>query len=94
MMFAAVFLGFIDIISGLVILFNIHTDFSFILFLIMLLKGLMSMMADTIGKIYGALDIIAGVIILFGINIGSGFSVALFLFFVYKGIVSIVPRYI
>jgi uncharacterized membrane protein HdeD (DUF308 family) len=91
-MFVAAILGIVDILAGIIILFNFHAPGAFILFLILFVKGLMSMMADTIGKIYGFLDIIAGIIILFGINAGLGLSVILFLFFIYKGLVSIIPR--
>ena len=85
-------LGIIDIIAGLFILFNLHTGINGILFIILLVKGLTSMMADNIGKIYGAFDIVAGVLILFSINTGLGIAVILFLFFVYKGMVSLIPR--
>ena len=85
-------LGIIDIIVGIIILFNFPVAGAFILFLILLGKGLLSMMADNIGKIYGAFDIIAGIIILFSINIGFGLAIFFFLFFLYKVLVSLVPR--
>lgn len=84
-------LGVVDIIAGLVILFNVHTGLDFLLFVILFVKGLASMMADNIGKVYGAFDILAAFLILFAINTGIGIAVLLFLFFVYKGLVSLMP---
>lgn len=84
-------LGIIDIIAGLIILFNLNTGAGFILFLILFSKGLLSMMADTIGKIYGTFDIFAGILILFNINLGLAISIILFMFFIYKGLVSLIP---
>ncbi len=85
-------LGIVDILAGLVILFSFYTGADIVLFVIMFAKGLTSMMADNLGKIYGAVDIIAGLLILFAVNPGIGISIALFLFFIYKGVMSLVPR--
>ena len=83
-------LGVIDVLVGLMILFNFKPPFAIIILVIMFIKGLMSLVGDMTAKIYGAVDIFAGIVIFFGINLGGGVSTVLFLFFMYKGIVSLV----
>ena len=91
-MIIAQLLGIVDILVGVLILFNFHTPLALIIFIIMIGKGVLSLMADIVGKVYGVLDMIGGVIVLLGLNFGLGVSVVLFLFFIYKGLVSLMPR--
>ncbi len=84
------FLGAIDILVGIMILFNFQPPLAIIILVIMFIKGLMSLVGDITAKIYGAADIFAGIVIFFGINLGGTASTILFLFFMYKGIVSLV----
>jgi uncharacterized membrane protein HdeD (DUF308 family) len=84
-------LGIVDILVGVILLFSVPVPGAAILFVILLGKGILSLMADTLGKVYGILDIAAGVIIMFNISTGLGLAIVLFVFFVYKGLVSLVP---
>ena len=83
-------LGIIDIVAAVLILFNVNAGINFVIFLALLAKGLMSMMADGVGKVYGAFDIAAAFMIVYAINPGAGIAMILFFFFIYKGLVSLV----
>ena len=59
-------LGVIDIITAFAIFMNINLLFLTVpLFLVHLVKGILSLGADIVGKLYGMVDLVSAVVILF-----------------------------
>ncbi len=59
-------LGVVDIITALAIYMNVNLLFLTVpLFLIHFVKGVLSVGADIVGKLYGLVDLISAVVILF-----------------------------
>jgi hypothetical protein len=85
------FIGIIDFLSAIIIVFNIYSIpwvVSFVHVFIMLGKGTTSLFADPIGKVFGVVDIITGVMILFAVTDMSEIKLILAAILVYKAIVS------
>lgn len=64
------FLGVMDILAAIALVTGFSFGIGFIIFLVHMVKGLMSMTADPIGIAYGFVDIISAIAILFAINLG------------------------
>ena len=85
-------LGAIDIFSALIILFNIYhihwiiTDAHVI---ILIAKGIPSMISNPLGIALGAVDIITAMFILFGVTGLLPLKAILFIIMVYKGSLSL-----
>ncbi|MBI4174133.1 MAG: hypothetical protein HY517_00685 [Candidatus Aenigmarchaeota archaeon] len=83
-------LGIIDIVTALAIYTNITLLFlTFPLFLIHFVKGIASIGADIVGKLYGLVDVISGFIILFNLNLPFVFEIIIILVLLFKGITSL-----
>ena len=89
-MLALKVLGIVDIITALALYMNLNLLFLIVpLFLIHLVKGLMSVEADILGRLYGIVDIISAFAILFLFKLPfvvMGFLVIILLF---KGVTSL-----
>jgi len=85
-----ILLGVIDIIVGFVLLFNFPLDESVKLTFVLILsvKGIASLFADLLGKIYGVVDVVAGITLFYGLSIGD-FSIVLAGVLIYKGFFSL-----
>lgn len=89
-MLAVKILGIIDIVTALVIYTHITLFFLTIpLFLIHLIKGVASMGADIVGKIYGLVDIISAFAILFSLIFPFAIAIFLILVLLFKGVTSL-----
>lgn len=89
-MLAVKVLGIIDIVTALAIYTNITLLFlTFPLFLIHFVKGIASIGADIVGKLYGLVDVISGFIILFNLNLPFVFEIIIILVLLFKGITSL-----
>ena len=86
-------LGIVDILSALMILFNVYNIHWIITnghFLIMLIKGTLSLIDGPAGIIMGAADIITAFFILFAITGLLPLKIILFVILIYKGAISLV----
>lgn len=82
-------LGIVDIITALAIYLNINLLFLTIpLFLIHLIKGLASMGADIIGRLYGLVDLISAFVILFHFILPGVLIYFLVIILIFKGVMS------
>lgn len=82
-------LGFVDIITALLIYTNVNLVIvNIFLFIILLIKGFPSLGADWIGKFYGVIDIISAFIILFNLNLGV-IETIFILVLLFKGVTSL-----
>ena len=89
-MLAVKVLGIIDIVTALAIYTNITLLFLTIpLFLIHLVKGVASVGADIVGKIYGIVDIVSAFVILFSLNLPGVIEILLILILLFKGVTSL-----
>ena len=89
-MFVVKILGIIDIITALAIFLDINLLILTVpLFLIHLIKGLMSMVADLLGRIYGIVDIVSAFAILFILNLPFVLEAFLVIILMFKGITSL-----
>jgi len=87
------FIGIIDFLSAVIIIFNIYNIpwvVSFIHVFIMLGKGTTSLFADPLGKMFGVVDIIVGIFILFAVTGIAEIKLVLAAVLVYKSLVSMV----
>ena len=67
-----IFLGIVDLIVGIALLFSLQlNEIKLILSVILIVKGISSLFADILGKIYGVVDIVAGIIFFYGISFGA-----------------------
>ena len=85
------FIGIIDFLSAIIIVFNVYNIpwiVSFIHIFIMLGKGTTSLFADPIGKVFGVADIIVGIFILFAVTGMAEIKLILAAILVYKSAVS------
>lgn len=89
-MLAVKILGIIDIVTALAIYTNITLFFLTIpLFLVHFIKGIASIGADIVGKLYGLVDIVSAFIILFNLNLPVVVEIFLILILMFKGITSL-----
>ena len=83
-------LGIIDIVTALATYTTITLLFLPIpLFLVHFIKGIASIGADIVGKLYGLVDIISAFIILFNLNLPFVIEIILILILMFKGITSL-----
>lgn len=83
-------LGIVDIITALAIYLNINLLFLTIpLFLIHLIKGLASMGADIVGRLYGFVDLISAFVILFHFILPTVVVYFLVIILIFKGVMSV-----
>jgi hypothetical protein len=88
-MFALKILGIIDIITALAIFMNWNLLFLTVpLFLIHLVKGLMSLGADIVGKLYGIVDLVSAIAILFLFDFPVVMESFLIIILLFKGFTS------
>ena len=83
------FLGVMDILAAIALVTGFAFGIGLFIFFVHMIKGLGSMLADPVGKMYGFVDIVAAIAILFVLNLGAVgvvFAVILGL----KGIMSLV----
>jgi len=90
-MLAVKILGIIDIVTALAIYTNITLFFLTIpLFLIHFVKGIASIGADIVGKLYGLVDIISAFVIIFNnFNLPGVMEIFLILVLLFKGVTSL-----
>lgn len=83
-------LGVIDIIAALLLLFWLGAPFwlKFIIIIVLLIKGVPSLFADLVGKIYGAVDIITAIVLAFSIQLPGIAVVLLAAVLAFKGLFS------
>ena len=89
-MLAVKILGIIDIVTALAI--YTHTNLLFLtipLFLIHLVKGVASLGADIVGKLYGIVDIVSGFAVLFSLIFPFAIAIFLILILLFKGVTSL-----
>ncbi len=83
-------LGIIDIVTALAIYTNITLFFLTVpLFLVHFVKGVASIGADIVGKIYGLVDVISAFVILFSWNLPGVIEIFLILILLFKGVTSL-----
>ena len=85
------FIGLIDFLSAIIIVFNIYSLPWLIVFIhvfIMLGKVTTSLFADPIGKVFGLIDIITGVFILFAVTGFAEIKLVMAAILIYKAAVS------
>ena len=83
-------LGIIDILTALAIFMNWNLLFLTVpLFIIHLVKGLLSFGADVIGKLYGFVDIVAAITITFLFNLPFVLESFLIIILLFKGVTSL-----
>ena|SRR3989344_457735 len=89
-MLALKILGIVDIITALALYMNWNLLFLTVpLFLIHLVKGIMSVEADILGRVYGVVDIIAAFAILFLFNLPFIVDSFLIIILLFKGVTSL-----
>ena len=65
-----IFLGLVDLLVGIGLLLHMpFNEIKLILSVILIVKGISSLFADILGKIYGVVDIFAGIIFFYGIGL-------------------------
>jgi len=84
-------LGLIDLAAALFILFWVGAPFwlKFVFILVLLIKGVPSLFADLIGKIYGIVDIITAIVLAFAIHLPGVATVLLAIVLIFKGLFSL-----
>ena len=89
-MLALKILGIVDIITALALYMNWNLLFLTVpLFVIHITKGIISMGADWIGRIYGFVDIIASFTILFVFNLPLVIDSVIIIILLFKGLTSL-----
>ncbi len=89
-MLALKILGIVDIVTALAIFMNINLLFLTVpLFLIHLVKGVISLGADIIGKLYGIVDLISSVVILFIFDLPVFIELFIVIILLFKGTTSL-----
>lgn len=83
-------LGILDVMTAVIIYTNSNILFlTFPLFLVHFIKGITSLAADWVGKLYGIVDIIASFIIMFGLNLPFVIEAILIIVLMFKGLTSL-----
>lgn len=83
-------LGILDIITALVIYMDINLLVLTVpLFLVHFVKGLTSLAADILGKLYGIVDLISSFIVLFHLNLPFALEAFLIIILLFKGVTSL-----
>lgn len=83
-------LGIVDIVTALALFMKLNLFFLVIpLFLIHMIKGLLSLPGDLIGKIYGIVDIISALAITFLFQLPFIFESFLIIVLLFKGVTSL-----
>ena len=84
-----IFLGIVDLIVGIALLLSLQlNEIKLILSVILIVKGISSLFADILGKIYGVVDISAGLIFFYGMGLGA-LNVIIAAILIYKAIFSL-----
>ena len=83
-------LGIVDIITAIVIFTHSGALFLTVpLFLIHFIKGIASMGADILGKLYGVVDILSALVTLFGFNPFFLLAYFMIVILLFKGVTSL-----
>ncbi|HLD39309.1 MAG TPA: hypothetical protein VJB05_03280 [archaeon] len=89
-MLAVKILGLVDILTAVVIFMNINLLFLTIpIFLVHFVKGITSMAADPLGKLYGSVDLISSFVVLLHIVLPEILSSFLIIILLFKGVTSL-----
>ena len=83
-------LGMVDILTAIVIFLNVNMLFLTIpIFLIHFVKGITSLAADPLGKLYGIVDLISSFVVLLHIALPGVLSSFLIIILLFKGVMSL-----